>query len=128
MPQSKERFRRPEIYFRDLLRMSGQGRFLSREEIVPFLYRATVVAVDVMGGKLENPDGSGTVTHVFEDKKLDVQAIVGVENPRNSIKARILTDGFDQFISDDRLRIFWPFYPEHVSIPVKPGEHVYVTF
>lgn len=128
MIQSKERFRRPEIFLRDLLKTSGQGRLLLREETVPFLFRATVIAIDVVGGKLENPDGSGTVTHVFDGKKVDVPAIVGVENPRNSIKARIITDGYDQFISDDRLRVFWPFYPEHISVPIKPGEHVYVTF
>lgn len=46
----------------------------------------------------------------------------------NSVKARIIADGYDQFFGLDDLRIFWPMFPEHVSIPVKPGEHVYVLF
>ncbi len=126
--QRKEDFHRPEIFLAGLLRKSIQGKFLERGENISFLHRAIVVAVDVEGGKLENPDGDGTVTHFFDGKSYDVTANVGVKNPQNSIKARIFNDGFDQFVSDGRLRIFWPFYPEHMSVPIKPGEHVYVMF
>lgn len=128
MFQTRERFLKPEIFLAELLRKSAQGRLVERDENIPFLHRALVVAVDVNGGKLENPDGDGTVTHVIDGKSFDVKAIVGVENPRNSIKARLFDDGFDQFMGDERLKIFWPFYPEHIAVPIKPGEHVYVFF
>lgn len=125
---SREKFRKPEIILAEMLRKSAQGRFRETDENVPFLFRASVLAVDVIGGKLENPKGDGKVTHAFKGKSIDVPATVGPENPKNSIKARIITDGFDQFIGDDDLRVFWPFFPEHNYVPIKPGEHVYVIF
>src|SRR3990167_1916861 len=112
----------------EFLRKGAQGLFREKNEGVPFLYRAIVVAVDVEGGKLENPDGSGGVKHNVDGKKFDVDARVGPKNPPNSIKARILSDGLDKFSTDENLRVFWPFFPENISIPIKPGEHVYVTF
>lgn len=124
----KDKFRRPELFLSELLRKSAQGRFHEVDENVPFLYRAAVIAVDVEGGKLQNPGGSGKVTHTFNGKSIDVPAIDGPENPKNSIKGRIMTEGFDQFFSDDDLRVFWPFFPEHNGLPIKPGEHVYVLF
>lgn len=127
-PLSKDKFRRPELFLSELLRKSAQGRFHEVDENVPFLHRAAVVAVDVVGGKLENPGGRGNVTHSFNGRTVDVPAINGPANPKNSLKARIISDGFDQFMGDENLRVFWPFFPEHNSIPVKPGEHVYVLF
>jgi hypothetical protein len=71
----------------------------------PFLYRAVVVDIDQAGGILEkNPP-----------------------NPKNSIKARIITDGMDSFLGDEDLNIFWPFFP-HDVMPLKQGEHCYVIF
>lgn len=125
---SKDRFTKPEIFLAELLRKSAQGSFHERDENVPFLHRASVVAVDVVGGKLENPKGDGKITHKFNGKSIDIPATIGPENPRNSIKARILTGGFDQFFNDDDLRVFWPFFSEHDTSPIKPGEHVYVVF
>lgn len=101
---------------------------MEKDDSFPFLYRALVVAVDVYGSKLENPDGNGTLSHEIDGKKYDVQARLGPENPPNSIKARVLTDGDDKFSTDENLRVFWPFFPQNISIPVKPGEHVYVVF
>jgi hypothetical protein len=127
-PLTRDKFRRPELLFQEFLRKGAQGLFKERDEISPFLYRALVLAVDVEGGKLENPDASGGVSHNVNGKKFEVQARLGPKNPPNSIKARILTDGFDKFSTDENLRVFWPFFPENISVPVKPGEHVYVVF
>ncbi|MFA5750416.1 MAG: hypothetical protein WC895_04295 [Candidatus Shapirobacteria bacterium] len=125
---SQDKFRRPEQFLSELLKKSAQGVFRESDEYTPFLFRALVVAVDVNGGKLENPSGSGTLTHVLKGKSFDVKSNVGPNNPKNSIKARIITDGFDQFVNDDRMRVFWPFFPEHMSLPIKPGEYVYIVF
>ena len=92
--------------------------------------RAVVIAVDVEGGLLQNPNGSGEISFTNRDgQKITVKAIVGVSNPRGSIKARILTDGFDRLIDDDNLRVFWPLFPQdQIGTPITPDEHVYVTF
>jgi hypothetical protein len=125
---TQDKFRRPEQFLSELLKKGAQGVFRESDEYTQFLFRAIVVAVDVNGGKIENPSGSGTLTHVMNSKSYDVKANVGPVNPKNSIKARIITDGFDQFVNDDRIRVFWPFFPEHISLPIKPGEHVYIIF
>lgn len=127
-PLSKEKFRRPEIFLSELLKKSAQGFFREIDENNTFLYRAVVVAVDVFGGKLENTRGQGSVEHVINGKSVDTVARIGPDNPRNSIKARILTNGLDQFVGANDLKVFWPFFPEHMSIPIKPGEHVYIIF
>ena len=119
----KDKFRKPEIFLSELLKSSATG-----QSKAPFIRRAAVVAVDVIGGRLENPTGTGKTTHKIGNRDVDVVANVGPENPPNSIKARIITDGLDQFFDDDDLRVFWPFMTEHVSVPIKPGEHVYVLF
>lgn len=123
---SRDRFRRPELFFQEVIRKNVVGDREANDN--QFLFRALVVAVDVEGGNLENPDSSGGVEHNVSGKKFNVQARVGPSNPPNSIKARLLTDGFDKFSSDDNLKVFWPFFPENMSIPIKPGEHVYVLF
>ena len=125
---TRDKFRRPEQFLSELLKKDAQGLFRETDEYSQFLYRAIVVAVDVEGAKLENPNGSGQVSHVVDGKSYSVKANVGPENPRGSVKARITTDGIDQFVSDDRIRVFWPFFPEHISVPIKPGEYVYVVF
>lgn len=126
--QTRDKFRRPELFLSEILRKGSQGLYSERDENSRVFYRALVVAVDVVGGRLENPDGSGRLTHVIDGRDVDVPATVGPPNPQNSVKARVITAGADQFITNDRLRVFWPFLPEHVSVPIKPGEHVYVMF
>lgn len=126
--QRPDKFRNPEFFFEDLVKDYTTGKFLTSEQNVPFLYRAAVIAVDVKGGQLQNPDGSGGVKHEFDGRSIEIPASVGPKNPRNSIKARVLTNGFDQVVPDDDLSVFWPFFPEHASMPIKPGEHVYVMF
>lgn len=87
-----------------------------------------MIGVDVEGGKLENPEAAGGVSHDFDGKKFDVPARIGPENPANSVKARVISDGHDKFVKDENLKVFWPFFPENISVPIKPGEHVYVIF
>lgn len=127
-PLYRDKFRRPSLFLTELIRKSSQGQLVERGDYPTFLYRAVVVAVDVKGGQLENLGGSGQVAHTIDGKSFQVQAIVGPDNPKNSVKARIISNGFDQFTHDDNLRIFWPFFPESDGVPVKPGEHVYVVF
>lgn len=124
---ARDSFRRPELLFIDLLRKSFQGSYLEKDEKLPFLYRALVIAVDIKGGMLENPDANGSVTHNINGKKLSVNAKLGPTNPPSSIKARLL-NGKDRFTDDSNLRIFWPFFPQNLSVPIKPGEHAYVIF
>lgn len=128
MPFDRDKFRRPELLFQEILRKGAQGAYYERDELIPFLHRALVIGVDVVGGLLENPSANGKVEHNVDGKKYDVPARTGPENPPNSIKARIITDGDDKFATDDNLRVFWPFFPENISVPIKPGEHVYVVF
>jgi hypothetical protein len=125
---SYERFLFPEKFLSDILRKGAQGRYVERSENPSIIYRATVVAVDLEGGNLENPDASGGVTHLVNNQSFKIDARSGPKNPRNSVKARVLTNGLDQFVDDQSLRVFWPFFSDHVTMPVKPGEHVYVLF
>lgn len=126
--QRAEKYRRPELLLTELIRQSARGELWTKNEHVPMFYRAQVVAVDVYGGKLENEDAQGTFSYVIDGKEEQVKAKKGPSNPKNSVKARIITDGADQFLNDDELKVFWPLTQEHDSIPIKPGEHVYVTF
>ena len=50
----------------------------------------------------------------------------GPRNPKNSIKARIISNNIDDFVDDDDLRVYWPMFPG-VSNP-SAGEVVYVVF
>lgn len=126
--QDLEKWRRPELFLAELLSKSVRGELWDKSESVQVWHRAIVSAVDVEGGKLENPDGAGSISHLIDGKVVQFPSNVGPLNPRNSIKARVTSKGFDQLVSDDDLKVFWPLFPEHDMIPVKPGEHVYVTF
>ncbi|MHA2043940.1 MAG: hypothetical protein ACW99G_04060, partial [Candidatus Thorarchaeota archaeon] len=121
-------FRRPERFLADLLTKSARGELLEESDHTVIWQRALVLAVDVNGGMLENPDGSGHVEHIVGKTTVDIEARTGPTNPRNSIKARIISDAGDEFFSDEDLKVFWPMLPEHISVPIKPGEHVYITF
>ena len=118
-------YRRPEMILADLLREAARGKPADRT-----VRRALVLAVDYEGGLLQNPDGSGQYESVWPGQHSQMlPAIVGPNNPKGSIKARILTDGLDRFRPDDDVRVYWPlFSPDHLGIPVSPGEHVYVMF
>lgn len=109
----------------DLVRDAARGDGPDRT-----VRRALVLAIDLDGGKLQNPDGSGSVRSSWPgQRELVIPALVGPPNPRGAIKARVLTDGLDRLRSDADVRVFWPmFSPDNISIPISPGEHVYVMF
>jgi hypothetical protein len=117
-------YRRPELILSELLHKAA------RHESERQYYRASVLAVDLDGGKLQNPDGAGEVSVVLRDGTIRrYAALTGPANPRGSIKARIITDGFDRLLDDQSLRVFWPMFPQDMAgTPVTPGEHVYVMF
>jgi hypothetical protein len=120
-----DRFKFPEQILAEILTRDAREQFADKGENPSVFKRALVVAVDVQGGKLQNPGGNGSLTHLVNNRPVQIKAIDGPKNPRNSIKARILSDGLDQFFDDDSLRVF---YPMQESISVKPGEHALVLF
>lgn len=124
--RSLDWFRRPERILADLITRHARGDDSGRRHF----WRATVLAVDTEGGRLENPNGSGTFAVTLRDGSTRVlSARVGPENPRGSVKARLLTDGYDRLLDDDDVRTFWPMFPpDQLGIPIAPGEHVYVVF
>lgn len=117
-------YRRPELILSDLLQKTARG------EKERHYYRAAVLAVDLEGGKLQNPDADGELAVMGRDGTTrKYRAISGPTNPRGSVKARIITDGFDRLLDDQSLRVFWPMFPQDMAgTPVTPGEHVYVMF
>ena len=119
-------FRRPELILGKMITEYARGDSLARKHY----HRAVVLAVDPIGGKLQNQDGRGMFDSVGSDGIVrQLPAIVGPSNPRWSIKARILTDGFDRLLDDAQVRVFWPFLPQdQIGIAIAPGEHVYVVF
>lgn len=134
-PLFNEKFRRPSISFTEMLKKGAGGAFREKDEYTPFMYRALVIAVDTEGGKLENTKGEpmGDKLHVQvqgpSGKLLatyDVSPTRGPINPKNSVRARIVSNNMDQVIDDDNLRTYWPLFPgaENPS----PGELVYVVF
>ncbi len=124
-----EKLRRPELFLQELLSKYAAGSLVESSTNSRVFYRATVISVDPDGGKLSNETGTGSVSIKGKDgKTIEVQAVRGLTNPKNSIKARIITRGFDRFIGNDDLRVFWPLFQEHMSAPIVPGEHVYVAF
>lgn len=118
-------YRRPEMVLADLLK--GETRGSTPERI---LRRALVLAVDYVGGQLQNPDGSGSVRSSWPGQdEIVLPALVGPHNPRGAVKARILTDGLDRLRLDSDVRVFWPMFPiDNIGITVSPGEHVFVMF
>lgn len=119
-------YRRPELILGDLLLRAARGEIGAAKHY----HRAVVLAVDLEGGLLQNKDGTGgmdVMDRAGQTKHYD--AIIGPENPRGSVKARILTDGLDRLLDDADLRVFWPMLPhDQLAIPISPGEHVYVVF
>lgn len=118
-------YRRPELILADVLQRAARG-----EKKPPIYYRAAVLAVDLEGGRLQNPDADGALSITLRDGSTkSFQALAGPLNPRGSVKARIITDGFDRLLDDQLLRVFWPMFPQDMAgTPITPGEHVYVMF
>lgn len=126
MPRGIDWYRRPELILGDLLVRAARGEHGAARHY----HRAAVLAVDFVGGLLQNRDGSGGISVVDRTgRSRRYDAIVGPDNPRGSIKARVLTDGLDRLLDDADVRVFWPLLSsDQLSSPVSPGEHVYVVF
>lgn len=118
-------YRRPEMILAEMIRTEARDDGRDRH-----YRRAVVLAIDLEGGLLQNEGGSGTFAVRDRSGRIrQFPALPGTENPRGSVKARILTDGLDRLLSDDDLRVFWPMFPQdQLAVPISPGEHVYVVF
>lgn len=135
-----DKFRNPIVSFAETLAAGANGTFRERDEYAQFLFKALVVAMDTQGGKLEMPDGrpadgQALVQRVqYPNGKVDEYTVadengsvnVGPRNPKNSVKARIISNGIDEFTDDNDLRVYWPLFPG-VDNPAA-GEVVYVVF
>lgn len=131
-----EKFRRPNISFTEMLKKGAAGQYRERGEYTQFMFRALVIACDTEGGKLESPSGE-PIGDKLEVKVYDntganllaqypVDPTTGPYNPKNSVRARIVSNNMDQIIDDDNLRTFWPMFPGADS--PSAGELVYVVF
>ena len=142
---SNEKFRRPTIAFQDILRKGSGGAYREKGEYSAFMFRAVVIAIDTEGGKLETPTGDphhkagdkwekggDKLSVIVQDAKgpplakYEITPTKGPVNPPNSVKARIISNNMDQFISDDDLRCYWPMFPGISNITA--GELAYVVF
>ena len=75
---------------------------------------------------------------VFDPQMVDVDKVnyweaLGVSNikfarfpPRNAIIGQRISDGLSS--ASERPMILYPFFPSHLALPCKPGEHVWVMF
>lgn len=118
--------RRPELALANVIERAFRDDFEQKRTY----YRAVVVAVDLDGGLLQNPDGAGEfVVPLRDGSTRKYKALIGPNNPRGSVKARILTDGLDRLLGDNELKVYWPMFPQDLSgTPISPGEHVFVLF
>lgn len=133
---NNERFHRPSINLVELLKKNFSGAFVERGDYLPFMFRALCLAVDTEGGKLETPDGkpegTGLNVEIRESgttkplASYSVSPTFGPRNPKDSIRARIISADHDRFVDDDSLRTYWPLFPG-LATP-SPGELVYVVF
>jgi hypothetical protein len=91
----------PDRIFNNLLKDYVDGNL----DDYDFLYRASVVSIDMVGGQFEQDP----------------------PNPKNSIRARVITNGRDRDLDPEDLPVFWPIFT-HDIFPAKEGEHIYVIF
>jgi hypothetical protein len=131
-----EKFRRPLISFTEMLKKGASNQYREQGDYSAFMFRALVIACDTEGGKLETPTGEPigdeheeTVRDNTGDKVLaryKITPTLGPINPKNSVRARIISNNMDQVIDDDNLRTYWPMFPG-ADTP-SAGEVVYVVF
>jgi hypothetical protein len=92
----------PSRILNNLLKDYVDGRLGSNR----IIYRAVVLKIDQIGGQFLDQDAP---------------------NPKNSIQARVISDGLDMHTANEDLSVFWPIF-SHDIMPLKEGEHVYVLF
>ena len=80
--------------------------------------------------KLAAPIGDDSKTlrdEITDGGKLQVENAFAIQNmPRNSIIGKIINDGAGK--KPGKYKIFYPFFPSHMSMPVKAGEQVWVIY
>jgi len=66
----------------------------------------------------------------YGDKRiLNLEKAINFELPRNTILAQKITDQTKgNIIGENSLMFLYPFFPSSLSLPCKPGEHVWVLF
>ncbi len=128
--QDVERFRRPELILGELIRKYARGEVVEQGHAPKTIHRAVVLAVDEEGGRLSADGPAGRVPGVgLDGSTREYASVLGPSNPRNSVKALVIDEGRDSFGSEEDARVLWPFFPpDQISMPVSPGEHVYVIF
>jgi len=85
----------------------------------PNFVRAVVLDVISDPLRLTEDDKNRIKTNVGNQELVDVVV-------RDSIIGRVITNGQD--MGDQTPKIFFPFIPPHLRLPVKPGETVWVIF
>jgi len=85
----------------------------------PTLQRAVVVEVIYDPTSLTNEQMDD-----LEDTVVNPEMVEGM--PYNSIIARVITNGQD--LGHPSLHIFYPMFPSHFQLPVKPGEQVLIIY
>ena len=118
----------------------GQGRkylsFAGRNTVVPkengYKYRSAIV-VEVISDPKNFFADDQTVNNFYQDleeeqRKSDA-SYAGEENlihkiPKNSILCKIIDDGKSTYAN--KKIVCFPFFSPHISLPIKPGEHVWV--
>jgi hypothetical protein len=85
----------------------------------PTLQRAVVVDVIYDPTSLTNDQIS-----LLEDTVVNPEMVEGM--PYNSILGRVITNGQD--LGHPSLHVFYPMFPTHFQLPIKPGEQVLIMY
>lgn len=85
----------------------------------PTLQRAVVVDVFFDPASLTDEQLSW-----LEDNTINPELVEGL--PQNSILGRVITNSQD--LGSQELHIFYPLFPSHLQLPVKPGEQVLILY
>lgn len=118
----------------------GQGRkfvsFAGRNTIIPretgYNYRTGIVT-EVISDPKSYFSNQTTVTNFYkelEQRQLNDEAEYSSEQnlihkiPKNSIICKLIDDSESLF--SDKNVVCFPFFSPHISIPIKPGEHVWI--
>lgn len=88
----------------------GAAPTLQRAVVVDVIYDPTVLTSDQMDQ--------------LEDSVVNPELVEGM--PFNSILARVITDSQD--LGHSSIHVFYPMFPMHFQLPIKPGEQVLIMY
>ena len=90
----------------------------------PGLYRAVVI--EVLNDMSAWPDKDDDSTEYSIEDYADIANLRLLESaPRDSVLARVVTDGYDKK-GNGKAVVCYPFFPPHLSLPMKPGEQCWI--